>query len=523
MSLDSSPSSTDSSLQHPKPENFETERDPTTTETRETSTIDPDRTEADLGFTLYGFPISAGKIFGKYILLEELGRGGMGVVYKARQEDLGRIVALKMILSSHLASPEQVKRFYAEARSAAMLRHPEIVAIHEVGEYDDQHYFTMEFVPGPSLSKVLEEGTMPIDRAAQLVMSVARTVEYLHQHGMIHRDLKPSNILIDPSGRPLVSDFGLARLADRDARMTASNTIVGTPGYMAPEQASSRSDNVGTWSDLYSLGAILFELLTGRLPHEGDGPMETLVNVLEGEPTQPRSLNPKIPIALERICLKCLEKNPTDRYSSAQALADDLGRFIKGETPEASRRRPWHQIQRWARKEPALACRLGTMAVCGAILQANQFLMTKTVTAWGQSIFLVLGWAIASVLFQRLLHYDRTADLVRYAWAAIDVLLFSLLVYVNHGMDTALVSGYFLIVSASGLWFRERMVWLTTFLAVAAYATLALRQEFVELIRESPYRHFVFATALAASGFVISYQVRRVLALSRFYQQRPLP
>ncbi|RUL83079.1 serine/threonine-protein kinase [Tautonia sociabilis] len=501
-----------------------------TADLRDTVTLAPDADAGagqDDGFSLRDEPerpqVAIRRAFGKYELLCELGRGGMGVVYKARQKDLDRIVALKMILSSHLASADQVARFYAEARSAARLRDPNIVGIFEVGEHGGQHFFTMEYVAGKSLAQVIREGGMGVETAARLVMVVARAVHYLHDQGMIHRDLKPSNILLDEAGNPNVSDFGLAKVLESEERVTASNAIVGTPGYMAPEQAAGRGRQVGRASDIYSLGAILYECLTGRPPHDGSAPLETLVQVIEGEPPHPRLLNPAVPKALEKICLQCLEKDPADRYASARDLADDLDHFLRGEPVEATRGGPWHRLRRWARREPALASRLGTMAICGVIVALNHSLIASTRSASSLAFTVVLCWAIASFLCQRLLHRPRWADLGRYAWSAADVLLFSLLVYVNQGLNTALVSGYFLLVSASGLWFRERMVWLTTFLSVAGYAALAIGQGFPELGQDSPYRHFVFASALAASGFVVSYQVRRVRALSNYFEHHPLP
>ncbi|WP_169976273.1 serine/threonine-protein kinase [Tautonia rosea] len=499
-----------------------------TPDLRDTATIAPDAMVGeDDGFTLRDEPprslFAVSREFGKYQLISELGRGGMGVVYKARQTDLDRIVALKMILSSHLASNDQIARFYAEARSAARLRDPSIVGIYEVGEHRGQHFFTMEYVAGRSLAQVIREGRPGIEETARLVMIVARAVHYLHRQGMIHRDLKPSNILIDEAGNPNVSDFGLAKLLEAEEAMTASNAIVGTPGYMAPEQAAGKGRDVGPSSDLYSLGAILYECLTGRPPHNGEAALATLVQVIEGEPPEPRVLNPDIPRPLEKICLKCLEKDPSDRYASAGDLANDLDHFLRGEPVEATRGGPWHRLRRWARREPALASRLGTMAACGVIVYLNHALITSTRSASSRSIAVVVIWALASFLCQRLLNRHRWANIARYAWSALDVLLFSLLVFEIQGLNTALVSGYFLLVSASGLWFQERTVWLTTFLSVAGYATLAITQGLPEQGYDSPYRHFVFASALAASGFVVSYQVRRVRALSSYYAHRPLP
>jgi serine/threonine-protein kinase len=468
--------------------------------------------------------------FGKYELLGELGRGGMGVVYKARQVDLDRLVAIKMILASHVATPEQVAGFYAEARAAARLRSPRIVAIHEVGQIYGQHYFSMEYIAGPSLARLLDERRGPLEpeQAARIVLSVARTVGQLHREGIVHRDLKPSNVLLDQDGEPHVSDFGLAKMLSKDDRATGTGVIVGTPSYMAPEQAAGRMADIGPLTDVYALGAILYELLTGRPPFREESPLDTLVQVLEGEPRRPMRLRPGISLAMEAICLKCLSKDPAGRYESADALADDLERLLKGEQVEARRASPWQQLRRWARREPALACRLGTMALCGVILVANFTLLSWSrsrydLLALEESIAIVLTWAGASLICRAALRRERWGDVPRFAWAAVDVVLFTALVFFNQGLSTALVAGYFLLVTASGLWFRDHLVWFTTGGAVVAYGALVL----IEAVQtreapESPYRHFVFAAALAVTGLVIAYQVKRVRALSQYYENRPL-
>ena len=225
--------------------------------------------------------------FGPYELLEEVGRGGMGVVFKARQKGLDRIVAIKMILGSHLANEDQVARFYAEAHAAARLQDPRIVAIHDVGEIGGQHYFAMEYIAGPSLAALLTAGPIDPERAAHLLIEVSRAMGRLHALGIVHRDLKPSNILLDEAGRPSISDFGLAKMLSADGPSTRTGAIIGTPSYMAPEQAAGRGEAVGPLSDVYSLGAILYELLSGRPPFDEPSPLDTLVQVLEREPDPP--------------------------------------------------------------------------------------------------------------------------------------------------------------------------------------------------------------------------------------------
>lgn len=289
--------------------------------------------------------------FGDYVLLEELGRGGMGVVYKARQKSLNRIVALKMILRGELASAADVARFRAEAEAAARLHHPQIVPVYEVGEINNRPYFTMKYIEGTTLARRLTEGPLPPRTAAGLLSPVCRAIADAHQHGILHRDLKPSNILIDREGRPYVSDFGLAKRvstgtaedAGLAAALTHSGAILGTPGYMAPEQAAGRRGEISTATDVYSLAAILYAMLTGRPPFQAASPVDTVLMVLEQEPLPPRLVNPTADSDLEMIALKGLQKPSDLRYASASALADDLDAYLANE-PIAARSSHFSQI-----------------------------------------------------------------------------------------------------------------------------------------------------------------------------------
>jgi tRNA A-37 threonylcarbamoyl transferase component Bud32 len=305
---------------------------------------------------------------GEYEILEEIGRGGMGVVYKARHVALNRVVALKMILGGRFASRTEVERFRTEAEAAAKLDHPGIVPIYEIGEHDGEPYFSMGYVGGPALSERLRAGPLPPTEAARLVHDVARAVEHAHARGVIHRDLKPQNILLDAVGRPKVTDFGLAKLPHDRQTLTATGQILGTPAYMPPEQAAGKRDQIGPASDVYSLGAILYSLVTGRAPFQSAEVLDTLRQVLEQEPIPVQLLNPAVPRELDAICSKCLQKEPARRFGSAREFADELSRFLAGEPIRTHPPSMAYLLRLWLRKNlQATLVTLIVGVVCGGL------------------------------------------------------------------------------------------------------------------------------------------------------------
>ena len=304
--------------------------------------------------------------FGDYELLEVIGRGGQGVVYRARQKSLNRIVALKVIGLGQWASTAHLKRFRLEAEAAARLEHPGIVPIHEVGEREGSCYFSMKFVEGGQLDEVARRQLIPLRRAVDLIAKVSRTVHYAHEHGILHRDIKPGNILLDAKGEPHLTDFGLARLVESESSVTHTLDVLGTPSYMAPEQAAGNNAAVGSVTDVYGLGAVLYQLLTGHPPFAGGTTYETIKLVLETEPRQPRQLNPKIDRDLSTICLKCLEKDPKRRYSSALALAEDLERWLKHEPIQARHTGVFARGRKWVQRNPASALPAASLVALAA-------------------------------------------------------------------------------------------------------------------------------------------------------------
>ncbi|HZT83779.1 MAG TPA: protein kinase [Gemmataceae bacterium] len=352
-----------------------------------------------------------------YDILEELGRGGMGVVYKAKQVGLDRLVALKMILAGAHAGPHELARFRSEAAAVARLQHPNIVQVYEVGEQEGRPYFSLEFVEGTSLAHALDGVPHPPRESARLIETVARAIHAAHQRGIIHRDLKPANVLLAASGLaessplagavPKITDFGLAKqLGSTEIGHTRSGAIMGTPSYMAPEQAEGKGTDIGPASDVYALGAILYELLTGRPPFRGTTVMDTLDQVRHQDPVPPTRLQPKVPRDLETVCLKCLRKEPAKRYATAEALADDLRRFLHGEPVHARPVRGWERALKWARRRPAVAALLAlvlVVAVAGFAAVTYQWRQTERALAEAQEAredaelaqLQVADWALA--------------------------------------------------------------------------------------------------------------------------------
>jgi len=466
--------------------------------------------------------------FGPYELLEEVGRGGMGVVYKARQAALDRVVAVKMILATHLASPEHIRRFQVEAWAAARLRHSNITQIHDVGQHNGQHYFTMEYIEGESLAQRITRQKLSFDAIARLMTTVARAVDHLHAQGVVHRDLKPSNILLDRDDQPYVTDFGLAKVFVPGSEATTTGVIAGTPSYMAPEQASGHSSEVGPSADIYSLGAILYELLAGEPPFRRENPLDTLLDILGREPRYPRQLNPRVPHGLELICLKCLAKSPAERYRSAAALADDLERFARLEPLSVRPPNLIEHLIQWTRREPALASRLGALGVFYVVEIGNYHYDGVQWPFHLKITILVATWAAIAIVCQQFVGHERLAVPARFVWGTLDsLMLLIVLLFVADGAASALVVGYPLLIAGSGLWFHVRFVSFMTAMSLVSYGILVIdfyyrRTDLQEHFDTAVARHVLFAVSLIVLGAVVSSLVQRLRMLSKFYG-RQLP
>jgi len=474
------------------------------------------------GATVAGLP----REFGNYELLQELGRGGMGVVYKARQKDLDRIVAVKMILDSNLASEEHVRRFHEEARAAARVEHPGVIRIHEVGRFDEQHYFAMEYIEGASLSAHAAQVEISFTEAARLVQRVARAVDHLHRQGIVHRDLKPSNILIDRDREPHVTDFGLAKVFRTGSQSTATGVIVGTPSYMAPEQATGDSGQVGPASDVYSLGAILYELLTGRPPFREETPLDTVMKVLSAEPPLPRTVNRRVPRELELVCLKCLARAPGDRYRSAAALAEELDRFLKGAPLDVRPPSVFDRLKRWGRREPALAARLGVLGVFFCVEWSNYFAAAGApeFAAFHWKVMALMGvWTLTAVVFQQSIrrNSDRWSLPARFLWGSLDAVLLFALLLIADGVASPLVVCYPLLIVASGLWLRVRFVWFMALVSLVSYG-IHVAHFYIGRKAQLPQfdtafdRHVIFVVMLLGIAWGVGHLVHRIRVMSSY-------
>jgi serine/threonine-protein kinase len=475
---------------------------------------------------------------GRYQIECELGRGGMGVVYKARDSELNRTVALKMVSTGRFAAASDLERFRGEARLAAGLTHPGIVPIYEAGEWQGLPFFAMGLVEGVSLADLIREQPLPPQSAARLLKKIASAVAFAHANGVIHRDLKPANILLARSERtgsgahslkgyatgevdslePAITDFGLAKRLDVDDHLTTTGQVLGTPAYMPPEQAAGSRREIGEASDIYSLGAILYAMLTGRPPFVAESPVEVILQVLERDPELPQKINRAVPSELAAICLKCLEKRPERRYISAQALAADLERFLQHEPPEAGRGSLLRSLRRWGRREPVVAWHLGGLGFILLLVQLIFVLHPESNWQYHLQVCAPLvAWLMGCLVLQFAVRSEQLRQPAHYLWSAMDVLFLTLALASLTTPIAILMSSYLILICASSLFFQTRLVAFTTILCIVGSSLLLA---FNPVARNPLHHALTYEAVLAIAGFVVGYQVWRFRVLREYYEDR---
>jgi hypothetical protein len=454
---------------------------------------------------------------GDYELIEELGRGGMGVVFRARQISLSREVAVKMILRGRLASESDLQRFLAEAAATARLEHPNIVPVYEVGDVDGRPFFSMQLVEGETLAQRVADSPLPQRQSAEIVATIARAIGFAHQRGVLHRDVKPSNILISPDGTPMITDFGLAKRVDVEADLTRSGMLVGTPAYMSPEQAGGRGNLVGPGSDIYSLGCVLYFALTGRGPFVAESPMEMVMQVIEQDPTPPRTLRENLDRDLEMIVVRCLQKPIDLRYQTAAALADDLdayltdekiaarsGRFTQvvarvfRETHHAIVLENWGSLWIWHSMVLLVACLLTWQLSFHGITQRWVYVAVWTVGlgAWA-AVFWKLRQRMGPVTF-----IERQ---IAHVWGAAMVAIgFLFPIEWLLGMPVLTLSPLLGVISAMVFIIKAGMLNGTFYLQAIALLITALLMALMP-----PHAHLIFGTVAAACFFLPGFKYSR--------------
>jgi len=461
---------------------------------------------------------SSNFVFGKFRVMREIGRGASGAVYEAWQEDLQRSIALKLIRHALLRGSES-ERFLHEARMAASVQHPGVVAIYEVGVEAGQHFLAMELVEGRNLGQVAT-ASMPPSEAARITVEVARAVAALHSHGIVHRDLKPENILLESDGRPRVTDFGLALVqavrTDREAMEQGlpsgdGGPVAGTPGYMAPEQLSTRLGPVGPQADVYALGAVLHTLLVGKGPHAGKTVLELVMATLEGKPLQAPD-DGDIPAELLAICRRCLEHAPQSRYPGADAVADDLERWRRGDATVARPPGAIRRVQLFFRSRRALSARLFALLAFESLAVFDHWALEVTTTAYFGEISLILALMMAaSIVLDRLNETGRLGRLTHYAWTSLDCGGLTWILYRSDGLDSPLLILLPLLVIASGFWLEVKSVIFATILTMAGYGFLITMPKPGQ--QAGIDQHMAVLTTLIVAGVLVGLQVARTRAL----------
>lgn len=470
------------------------------------------------------------KRLGQYELLEVLGQGGMGVVYRAAQyagNNAIREVALKLVRTDQWLGVEDAQssvllaRFHEETRFAAQLEHPNIVRVYDVGQIDGLDYFSMQLIDGTDLSSVMKLQPLSFIKIAETLIPVAQAISFAHTKGIVHRDLKPSNILLDSQLKPFIADFGLAKSTSGNSDLTQTGQILGTAGYMAPEQAAGDYKTIGTSADIYGLGALLYFCLTGQPPFVGENVLDALVQVLESEPVTPRSLDQKIPRSLEQICMRCLEKNPHNRYANAKDVAEDLERFLNGLPTLAKAPTIIDHLRRFGRRSPVISSHLGAIGLALVIGQLK-FAMSanKDLIYHIQVSSLTLAWIAVSVLCGLLASSKKLETVVATFWLCADSVFLTVVISMLSSPSFppgAILIGYPMVVVIGGMFFQARMVVLVTIVSMISYLALLVLEPYM---LDNFFQHATFLVLLACIGICSLHQVRRFRMLSNYIDSR---
>ncbi len=469
------------------------------------------------------------RYLGNYELVEELGRGSMGVVFKARQKTPDRFVALKTIRAGRLASEADVKRFVNESQAAAKLDHDGIVPVYEVGCENGAHYYSMQFIEGTNFESLIKDGSKTREELVELFTDVCDAVGHCHENGIIHRDLKPSNILIDARGRPKVADFGLARNLQDQSSLTATGDVMGTPGYMPPEQALGDPSAARPTADVYSLGAILYHILTGRPPILArDVNLAGAIQLVrDHEVVAPKFFDRKIARNLDTICSKCLEKDPSKRYRNAVELAADLRAHLDGEPIQARGLNGYRRIVRWARQQPGLAAAWAAIGlIFGWHVLNYYFIEASSPTRYLHlaACTIAMVWAFGAWCFQRALMFFGGRSLILFAWATMDVLLLAALMAIPEmdGAKSYLTFLFFPIVAVASLRMRIDLVVFVTVISVVTYWFHVIRNNVSEQLTDiPPSGAIMFSLSLVTLGMVQYFSLRRSRFAIESFTKRP--
>lgn len=406
-----------------------------------------------------------------YEILDEVDRGGMGIVYRARHKELNRIVALKTIRSGEFANGNEIARFRREAQIAAQLVHPGIVPIYEIGERNNLIYYTMAFVEGCPLLELARSPTLSIAAKVQLVYQLTQALQYAHGQGVAHRDIKPSNILIDRHGSPILIDFGLAKSTHAESDLTQTGAMLGTPSYMAPEQIQYHHDHDLRLSDIYSLGAVFYYLLVGRPPFVGPTNFDIMLQLKDRQPVRPSRLNRQVDRELDTICLRAMEKIPSERYTTAAEFGQDLERWINGSAVSSPTKSPWIRWIRWWKQEPGLVSH--AVAICVVILVVlMSHLLGYSLAHLPTQLTVLLTWLLICFPLQRWILQSKDTTVPAILWGLIDLFCVSWLIATAGPPRSLLLVAYPLMITASALFYRTRFVILMTTACILAFLVL---------------------------------------------------